>query len=246
MNFLSLLKRNFLFRLKSKINIDKDNISNNSSLDSLFSNYKTDKAEIIDNNQTHGFSKFYEKHLKHLKKENLNILEIGSYSGSSAAAFVKYFPNSKIYCLDVNLLNFKYSSKKIFPFGIDSSNKKMLKSFLKKIDFFEKIKFFDFIIDDGSHILSDQLFSLNFFYKYVKSKGFYIIEDYKFSEYFDHCNDVSDINIQELIDNLNNKNLFLSNIIENETITNINKSLKKIYTYKGNTKISDIAFFEKS
>ena len=48
----------------------------------------------------------------------------------------------------------------------------MLHNFLNKIDFFDKIKFFDIIIDDGSHMLSDQLFSLDFFYEYVKKKVF--------------------------------------------------------------------------
>ena len=74
--------------------------------------------------QGHGFSKFYENHLEIFKNKKIKILEIGSYSGASAAAFVKYFPNSEIYCLDINLLNFKYSSKKIYPFGIRFFNKK--------------------------------------------------------------------------------------------------------------------------
>jgi hypothetical protein len=164
LNFFSLLKRNFLYKFKKKINIDLDNIKND-SLEDLFLYYGTDKANLKSNRKDigHGFSKFYETHLKIFKNKEIKILEIGSYSGASAASFVKFFPNSEIYCLDVNLLNFKYSSKKINPYGIDSSNNKMMLKFLSKIDFFKSIKNFDIIIDDGSHKQSDQLIALDFF-----------------------------------------------------------------------------------
>ena len=84
----------------------------------IFLNYKK---------QGHGFSKFYEKKLINFKNKKINILEIGSYAGASAAAFVKYFPNSNIFCFDVNISNFKYRSKKIHVFGFDINNEKKLK-----------------------------------------------------------------------------------------------------------------------
>ena len=145
MNFFSLFKRNLLYILKKKINIDLENIEK-LSLDDLFSYYDTDKANFIKskNEPGHGFSKFYETHLNLFKEKKINILEIGSYSGAAAAAFVKYFPNSEIYCLDINLRNFKYSSKKIHPYGTDVSNTKMMLKFLSKINFFDSIKYFDF------------------------------------------------------------------------------------------------------
>ena len=246
LNFFSLFKRNLLFKLKKKINIDSRDNFKNSSLDFLFNHYNTDKGSVFNKNLGSGFTKFYEKHLNKFKNDNINILEIGSFSGASAAAFVKYFPNSKIYCLDINLRNFIYESKRIFPFGIDSANKKMLLNFLKKIDFFDKINYFDVIIDDGSHMLSDQLFSLNFFYRYVKKKGFYIIEDYCFPEYFERNNDVEDYKVSEIISFINNRADFSSKIITDKTITEINTTIKNIYFYKGNTHLSDIVFFEKN
>ena len=247
MNFFSLFKRNLLYILKKKINIDLENIEK-LSLDDLFSYYDTDKANFIKSKKEpgHGFSKFYETHLNLFKEKKINILEIGSYSGAAAAAFVKYFPNSEIYCLDINLRNFKYSSKKIHPYGTDVSNKKMMLKFLSKINFFDSIKYFDFIIDDGSHIQSDQLIALNFFYKYVSNNGFYIIEDYCFAEYFKRNNDVEDYKVSEIISFINNKANFSSKIITNETINEINSSIKKVHFYKGNTDFSDIVFFEKN
>ena len=247
MNFFSLFKRNLLYILKKKINIDLENIEK-LSLDDLFSYYDTDKANFIKskNEPGHGFSKFYETHLNLFKEKKINILEIGSYSGAAAAAFVKYFPNSEIYCLDINLRNFKYSSKKIHPYGTDVSNTKMMLKFLSKINFFDSIKYFDFIIDDGSHIQSDQLIALNFFYKYVSNNGFYIIEDYKFPNYFKHLNDVNDIKINELIKKINNKETINSKLLSPETINDLLLNNKNIFEYKGNLDHSDIVFFEKT
>ena len=246
LNFFSLLKRNFFYRLKKKINIDIDEIKEK-SLDNLFSYYDTDKANFISSKKEpgHGFSKFYEHHLNSFKEKKIKILEIGSYSGAAAAAFVKYFPNSEIYCLDVNLRNFKYSSKKIHVFGLDVSNPKMMLKFLSKINFFDSIKYFDIIIDDGSHIQSDQLIALNFFYKYVARNGFYIIEDYKFPNYHKHLNDVDDLKIDELVEKINNKKLINSKLLSSDTINDLKQNDKNIFEYKGNLEHSDIIFFEK-
>ena len=246
MNFFSLIKRNFLYKFKKKIDIDKDLIKDD-TLDNLFSHYNTDKANFINNGKDkgHGYAKFYEKHLTKFKYQKINILEIGSFAGASAAAFVKFFPNAQVYCLDINLLNFKYSSKKIHTFGVNTSDKKMISNLLLKIDFFNSIKKFDIIIDDGSHKLSDQLKALDFFYKYVSNEGFYIIEDYKFPNYFDHLNDVNDLKINELITRINNKETINSKLISQNTIKNIIENNNKIFEYKGNTENSDVVFFEK-
>ena len=138
MNFFSIFKRNLIFLLKKKIDIDKLDIPYN-SIDELFFYFGSDKAyEISLKHQTthrnhkfgHGFSKFYERHLTKFKKKKIKILEIGSLQGASAAAFVKYFPHAEIYCIDINLRNFKYSSDKINVFGMNSSNSKMMKEHL--------------------------------------------------------------------------------------------------------------------
>ena len=170
-------------------------------------------------------------------------MEIGSAKGGSAAAFVHYFKKSNIFCIDVNLTFVKYSSKKINFFGLDSSNSKMLNKFLYTIkkNFF--IKKFDIIIDDGSHILSDQLFSINYFYKYLKKDGYYVIEDYKFPNYFKRCLDVKEDKIDILINKLKDKKIIFSNILEKKTIRELYNT--KINCYKGNSKISDIVFFKK-
>ena len=238
MNFFSLFKRKIIYLLKNKIDIDKDKFGKNISLDYLFKKYETDKSNAI-----HGFTKYYTNHLNRLKNKRLNFLEIGSAGGGSAAAFVHYFDKSNVFCLDVNLTLVKYKSDKINFFGLDSSNSKMLYRFLKNIEERFSVKKFDVIIDDGSHILSDQLFSINYFYKYLKKGGYYIIEDYKFPNYYKRCNDVDENTIDTIIKKLKSNMIIKSQRLKNDTIKKLYKA--KIFTYKGRTKISDIVFFQK-
>ena len=247
MNFLSIFKRNLIFKLKKKIDIDKDIFENNIELDELFSFYKTDKANYIKSEkvQGHGYAKFYEKHFSSLRDKKLNILEIGSYSGASAAAFVKYFKDVNIYCLDINLTKFLYKSKKIHPFGLDVSNKKMVEKFLNKINLSENIKSFDIIIDDGSHILSDQFKAIDCFFKYLNKDGYYVIEDYKFSEHIPHLKDTDDPCIAEFFQILKKNNKKDFKFISAETLENLKKNSSNIFEYKGSTKLSSIAFIKK-
>ena len=68
MNFLSLFKRELIYRFKKKISIDSDTFENK-SLDDLLYFYGSDKAEIfkLRGGKGHGFSKYYSNHLKLLR-----------------------------------------------------------------------------------------------------------------------------------------------------------------------------------
>ncbi len=247
MNFFSLIKRNLIYKLKKKISIDSDKIKLE-SLDELFHHYGSDKAEVfkLTNKIGHGFSKFYENKLEKYKNKKINILEIGSFSGASAAAFVKYLPNSNIFCFDVNISNFKYKSKKIHVFGIDIKNEKKIKRTLNNIFMSHKFTDFDLIIDDGSHNLSDILISLKFFFKFIKKGGLYIIEDFKHPNYYHNNRNIEHIFIDEFLKNIENKKISLSNIISENDQTDLINSIKKIEIFKGNLKDSDICLLTKN
>tara|TARA_B100000242_G_C42872632_1_gene404941 strand:+ start:14 stop:760 length:747 start_codon:yes stop_codon:yes gene_type:complete len=247
LNFLSLFKRNLIYKFKKKISIKNDFLNNKKDLDELLFFYGSDKAEIfrLKNEKGHGFSKFYKKYLSEFKNEQINILEIGSYAGASAAAFSKYIPNSKVFCFDVNITNFKYSSDKIFVYGLDIKNEYKVSKILKQI--FKKNKFekFDLIIDDGSHLLSDMLFSFNFFLKHVKKNRFYIIEDFKHPNYYKYNKDTNEILIDNLLKIIPKKEYFHSKIMNKNDQEFIFNEVKKIDIYKGNLKDSDICFITK-
>ena len=238
MNFFSLIKRNTIFFLKKKINIDNHKFKKNIQLNDLFLFYNTDKS-----NKVHGFSKFYKKHLNIYKNKTIKILEIGTATGASASSFAHYFKKSSLYCVDINLSLVKYVSKRINYFGINSSDQNMLVKLIKKLENKFFLKKFDIIIDDGSHILSDQLVALNFFFNKLNKNGFYIIEDYKFPNYFKRCKDVNEFTIDVLIKKILKRKRIKSKILNSQTINELYKS--KIYNYKGNLKISDIVFLKR-
>jgi len=246
LNFFSLFKRSILYKIKNKINIDLDNV-NKDTLDELFHYYGSDKANILKKtqNQGHGFSEFYTQHLKHLKQRKIKILEIGSYAGASASAFVKYFPNSKVYCFDINISKFIYYSKNIHVFGLNIKDQKKVEKILSKINLESNSNFFDVIIDDGSHYLSDILFSLKILFKYIKKGGIYVIEDFNHPNYYDHNRDIEHILVDQTLRNLKEKKLFNSNIIKNDDQIYLHKNIDKIETYKGNLADSDICFIRK-
>ncbi len=246
MNIFSLLKRNIIYKLKRKISIDDNNFSEN-SLDELFHFYGSDKSNIFKRSQTkgHGYSKFYSNQLKEFKNKKINILEIGSYAGASAAAFAKYFSNANIFCFDVNISNFKYQSKNIFVYGVDINNKKKVKEILNDIFEKNKFSFFDLIIDDGSHNLSDMLLSFNLFFHYLNNEGIFVIEDFKHPNYYQYNRNINHILIDEFLNNLENKKLFNSSIVSQENQKYLMNVIKKIDIYKGNLKNSDICFVKK-
>ena len=246
MNFFSLFKRNLIYKLKNKILIDSDQIDLN-SLDQLFHHYGSDKADIFKftNKQGHGYSKFYEKKLLNFKNKKINILEIGSYAGASAAALVKYLPNSNVFCFDVNISNFTYRSKKIHVFGFDINNEKKLKKIINKIFNQFQFKEFDIIIDDGSHNLSDILVTLKYLFRLVKNSGLYIIEDFKHPNYYQYNRNINHILIDEFLKNLQEKKISNSNLLNEEMQRSLINSIEKIEVFKGNLSDSDISFIEK-
>jgi predicted O-methyltransferase YrrM len=246
LNFFSLFKRNIIYKFKKKALIDKDGVKN-FSLDELFHYYGSDKADIFKKTDSkgHGYSSFYLKNLNNLKDSKINILEIGSYAGASAAAFAKFFPNSNIFCFDVNITNFKFQSKKIHVYGLDINNKEKVDKILKNIFEIHQFNSFDVIIDDGSHYLSDILHSLNFFFKYLKKNGFFVIEDFKHPNYYEYNKNIEHIFIDDFLKNILNKRLSTSTIFSNGEQEYLMNSIKKIDIEKGNLKDSDICFIKK-
>ena len=247
MNFFSLFKRNIIYKFKKKTLIDTDNVSKQ-TLDELFYYYGSDKANIFKktNNQGHGFSSFYTNQFDYLKTHKINILEIGSYAGASAAAFTKYFPNANVFCFDVNISNFKFYSKKIHVFGIDINNRNKVKKTLKKIFKEHQFSNFDLIIDDGSHNLKDILFSLNFFFKFLKKGCSFIIEDFKHPNYYQYNRNINHILVDEFLKNILDKRLSDSSIFNDKEQLHLMSSIKRIDINKGNLNDSDICFIKKN
>ena len=93
--------------------------------------------------------------------------------------------------------------------------------------------------------MSDILFSLNFFLKVLKPGGIFVIEDFKHPNYFNHCKDIEDIFIDELIDKISKKEFFISSILKKDDQKYLFSSIDYINVYKGNLQTSDICFISK-
>ena len=147
------------------------------SLNDIGLKHKTDKSTI-----THCYLDNYEKHIEKWRNEPITILEIGVAGGASIKMWREYFPNAKVFGIDNNP---DCAGEGIF-IG-DHNNEQFLGG---TMDFY--VGKCDLIIDDGSHVGNDMktLFK-RLFRAYVKSGGFYIVED-THCIYSEHYNQGSD------------------------------------------------------
>ena len=257
MGKISFLYKKFLFNFKPRKNLDTTDLKMD-DLDDLFNYFGSDKGSRVINPYEkkskellgHGFAKFYKQHLEKFRKRKINFLEIGTWKGTSVAAFYFYLKKAKIFCIDKNFkLAFKSSRINFF-----NCNTRKLDELSKFINFFRKknCESFDVIIDDGSHLLSDMFKNLNYFFKYLSPGGLYVIEDYNHPRYFNYLNDTDqqELFMDDVLLSLKRKVHFKSDIIKHEDQTQIFNDIENIYTYKGDMhnngiNISDIAFIKK-
>ena len=182
-----------LFYLEKKINLDS--YKNNSpelfkkDLNYLFEHFNSDKGEFFNNQylqpakknkekiQAHGYAKFYEPIFINFKNKEVNILELGSFYGNSAAALYFYFNKASIFTTDINPDMFKYKSNRVTNHYTDSSSRNSIMNNL-----IIKKKNFEIIIEDASHMLKDQIISLFMLFPLVNSGGYFIVEELDFPE----------------------------------------------------------------
>lgn len=126
----------------------------------------TDKSSIC-----HNYCNKYEKYFPFKRYEKLNILEIGVLDGQSLRVWKEYFFNSNILGIDITKECKQYEEERIrVEIGSQTDGE-----FLKKI--IQEYGPFDIILDDGSHINSDVIYSFEHLFESVKPGGIYVIED---------------------------------------------------------------------
>jgi hypothetical protein len=135
------------------------------SLDELALQYGTDKSSRV-----HGYTRAYEIHFANLRGEPISLLEIGVAAGCSLRMWRDYFPRARIYGLDVRdcpaLEGFD-----VVLFRGSQSDPSVLRHVARETGGC------DLIIDDGSHLWSDQLVAFQFLYAHLRPGGWYVIED---------------------------------------------------------------------
>lgn len=153
-------------------------------LDVISKKYKLDKNIA---SGCHNYIPGYTSLFEYLRYEVRNMLEIGIGSiengqmsgvvylgyktGNSLKCWAEYFPNSKIYGIDI-YGHPELNTDKITTFVADQSNALSLQNVIKTIT-----SNLDVIIDDGSHNCEHQVFSFMFLNQYLSKNGIYVIED---------------------------------------------------------------------
>ena len=125
----------------------------------------------------HDYAKYYESYFQKIKKNKLDVLEIGAFYGNAAAALFFYFKNSKIYSADIFPDLFSYKSERIKNFFVDSSSESSIQESINILK-----NNFDIIIEDASHSYKDQIISLFMLFPKLNSGGIFVTEELDFPD----------------------------------------------------------------
>lgn len=122
----------------------------------------------------HGYTETYSKLID--RTTPYRMLEIGIFTGASLRMWKEYNPAIQLSAIDINPECLTLENEKLADIHIvDQGNKYMLDDIVGK---------FDFIIDDGSHKMSDHQIALSALFKKLKSGGKYFIEDLHVCRWF--------------------------------------------------------------
>tara|TARA_B100001063_G_scaffold245337_1_gene280738 strand:+ start:1130 stop:1942 length:813 start_codon:yes stop_codon:yes gene_type:complete len=158
------------------------NEKNTEIIKDFFNKYKSDKSKIHNYHLIYGsLFKKKEKVKKVLEiglgTDNINLISnMGSLGkpGASVRAFRDFFPKAKIYGADIDK-EILFKDERIRTYYVDQTDLMSLKSLYKKIG-----SNFDLIIDDGLHASYANINVIVSSLKFLKKRGFLIIEDIPF------------------------------------------------------------------
>ena len=119
----------------------------------------------------HSYDGLYLNLLESRRNDKLWILEIGVLYGASMRMWAEYLPQAYLTGLDINseYIHKHLDTGRLFGCVGDSTEPSAAAKFPDN--------HYDLIIDDGSHLLQDQLLTLCNFYNKLKPGGAYVVED---------------------------------------------------------------------
>ena len=116
-------------------------------------------------------TEIYPVYFDPFKNDKITLLEIGVKYGASLRVWKDFFPNGLIYGIDIEK-SYALTEDRIKTFTGSQADTKFLKKIVKEVGKF------DFIIDDGSHLSTDQITSFDYLFEHgLKAGGTYFIED---------------------------------------------------------------------
>lgn len=125
--------------------------------------YPTDKDTV------HCYLNTYDRLFRKFKDEKINVLELGVSEGGSIRLWSEYFINARVFGYDIN----KTARPNIFNERVNYV--------IKDINLVAADEFKDtpltIALDDGSHILEDQLAFIKIMYPQIVPGGMVLVED---------------------------------------------------------------------
>jgi hypothetical protein len=129
--------------------------------------HDTDKASH------HGFTDFYDAHLRARRDEVGSVLEVGVWRGASLRMWRDYFRTSQVYGIDANPVPVALASEGFLIARANAGSRDQLRRVLSDWG----TPGFDLIVDDGGHRIPEQLIALDTLWPHLTAGGVYIIED---------------------------------------------------------------------
>ena len=188
--------RNINFMLK-QIVVDTAYVERRPNLSEICHQYGSDKLK-------HGYLRKYQYWMEEQRDDPVHFLELGVFYGASLKMWRDYFPNGQIHGLDwfkgLNgnghwfpdadkfLREQKISPERISLYQVDQGNRPGMEEFVEQM--LQKGRQFDFILDDGSHLMRDQQLAIGLLFPLLKPGGLFIMEDVQSSTHPEYYPDI--------------------------------------------------------
>ena len=195
---------------------------------------KTDKAS-----SWHYYTKHYERMLSHIRYEKIKLFEIGVLGGASVNMWEQYFENGEFLYLDIDPECKKYESERS-KILIGSQDDEILLNNIGK-----EFGPFDVIIDDGSHKWPHQIASIVNLFAYVKSGGYYIIEDLQCHYYPQNASNGTELTSVEYLKGLITEEVIFNDPFACANVDFIEEQTNNKYMIESMTFMKDICFIER-
>jgi ubiquinone/menaquinone biosynthesis C-methylase UbiE len=137
-----------------------------STLKEIYSKYSTPEGKG-DKGTIHSYMDLYQEHI--VKKDQTSLFEIGICEGHSLAMWKEFLEDGEVWGIDIDTSAIKFNLSNCTLIQGDATNE-VIVSFLED-------KRFDYIIDDGSHLINHQIKSFQLLFQFLKEDGKYFIED---------------------------------------------------------------------
>jgi len=118
------------------------------------------------------YFEIYDRHFSRYRGTDVHIVEFGVSQGGSIKMWKDYFgPNCKIYGVDINPNCAQFEEENVKVFIGDQEDREFL-SFLST-----EIPRIDILIDDGGHMMNQQINTFEELFYKIESDGVYLCED---------------------------------------------------------------------